>query len=67
LHHEREAEGPGDCDDVKLIGAFSTKRKAEEAIFLLLDKPGFKKHQAGFSIDEYEVDEVHWLSGFGQD
>jgi hypothetical protein len=67
LQHEREAEGPKDCDDVKFIGAFSTKKKAESAICQLIKKPGFKKYPSGFSIDEYTIDEIHWLSGFGMD
>jgi hypothetical protein len=67
LQHEREADGQKDCDDVKFIGVFSTRKKAESAIRLLIEKPGFKKYPSGFSIDEDVIDEVHWLSGFGED
>jgi len=67
LQHEREAEGPRDCDNVKCIGVFTTKKKTEEAILQLVKKPGFKKYKSGFTTDEYVLDEVNWVAGFGPD
>ena len=65
LQHEREQDGPNDHDDVKFIGVFSTRRKAERAIIQLVRKPGFMRYPSGFTIDECLIDKVNWTSGFG--
>lgn len=61
LQHVHEIN---DSEDVKLIGIYGTKKKAEDAKKRLKKAPGFKKNLKGFSIDEYVVDEDHWTEGF---
>jgi hypothetical protein len=72
LWHMRPIEGqanlgPGVDDietDDKLCGVFSTRERAEAAARHLTDVEGFSSHPDGFLIDEYEVDQVHWETGF---
>jgi len=54
----------GDEEDVKLIGVYSSRFAAEEAIDRLRQKPGFCDTPEGFSIDLYRVDQDHWDGGF---
>lgn len=63
LQHVREGES-GE-DDVKMIGVYSTRQRALEAIQRLSLKPGFRDFPDGFYIDEYPLDEDHWEDGFG--
>jgi hypothetical protein len=63
LHHSYEADG---CDETKLIGIYSSKTKAEDAIKRLADQPGFREHPADFSIDPYRLDVDHWAEGFSR-
>jgi hypothetical protein len=51
-------------DDEKLIGAYSSEEKAEEAKLRAMKKPGFQDAPDGFEISPYEVDQDHWLEGF---
>ncbi len=53
-----------DCDDLKMIGVFSSKKEALLAKRKLLKRPGFKIHRRGFFLDKYEVDFIHWDKGF---
>ncbi len=67
-----------DVEDIKFLGVFSTKEKAEEAVALLSKQPGFKDFSKiideddiendnieGFYITEVIVDEIHeWKEGF---
>lgn len=62
LHHVRRE---GDEEDVKLIGVYSSRETAREAIIPLISKPGFRRFPEGFEIDEYTVDKTCWSSGFG--
>lgn len=54
----------GNCDDIKFLGVFSTKRAALAAKKKLVAKPGFKKFKRGFCLDKYQVDFIHWDKGF---
>lgn len=54
----------GEYEDVKLIGIFSSKEKANQAIQSLKTKPGFEEAKNGFSIDEIELDHVEWSEGY---
>jgi hypothetical protein len=60
LNHVRE----GDVDEPKLLGVYSSRRRAEDAIARYLDLPGFRDEQEGFVVDRYTVDEDHWREGF---
>jgi hypothetical protein len=54
-------------EDLKLIGHYSTREKAEAALALVRDKPGFRDNPEGFTIWEIEVDkegEPGWPEGF---
>lgn len=62
LQHLREDDL---SEDVKFIGVFSSKEKAELAIKELSYQPGFRDYQSGFSLEEYIIDEVEWREGFG--
>jgi hypothetical protein len=63
LQHKYERE-PG-VDEVKYIGVYSMKANAEEAIQRLMIQPEFRDHSDGFYLDEYELDQDHWVEGFG--
>ncbi len=62
LQHVHEREG-GD-EDVKLIGVYSSREKAQAAVARLSRLPGFTDAAKGFHIDEYRVDQDHWVEGY---
>lgn len=51
-------------EDVKLIGVYSTRERAEQAAARLQTQIGFCDTPEGFSIDEYPIDEDHWTEGY---
>jgi len=60
--HELEIDG---CNELKLIGVFSTRERAEAAVDARRGKPGFVDHPDGFEIAAYVVDrDAAWLDGF---
>lgn len=61
LFHVREI---GRDEDIKLIGVYGSRQKAELALERSRCLPGFADHPDGFSIDAYEVDRDHWSEGF---
>lgn len=61
LHHSYELE---ECEETKLIGAYSTREQAELAINRLKYKNGFKYRPDAFVISEYELDQDNWTEGF---
>ena len=63
VQHERIKDE--DNEDVKIIGVYSSKENAGDAINRLRNQPGFKDHSNGFNIDEYEINKDHWVEGFG--
>jgi hypothetical protein len=62
LEHVRDPDGD---EDVKILGIYSTRDAAQEAIDRSLKLPGFRDHPDGFNIDEYTVDRDYWETGFG--
>lgn len=62
LQHEYETDGGG--DNVKFIGVYSSRERAEAAVERLRDQPGFSSYPEGFCIDEYKLDRDHWAEGF---
>jgi hypothetical protein len=64
VHHVQET---GDADEIKLIGIYSTRMRAEEAIRRLTPQPGFRAAPDAFHIDRYRVDEDYWPEGFVAD
>ncbi|MFK7900988.1 MAG: hypothetical protein AB8B61_09550 [Cyclobacteriaceae bacterium] len=61
LQHSYDLDG---CDETKLIGVYSTKHEAENAVHRLREQEGFKRTIEGFEIDEYEINKDHWTEGF---
>ncbi len=53
-----------DVEDVKLIGVYSSREKAQAAIARLVLAPGFSDAPDGFHIDEYRVDQDQWVEGY---
>ena len=51
-------------EDVKIVGVFESRKAAAEAILIVADQPGFRDHPGGFSIDQYQVGDIHWKEGF---
>ena len=62
LQHTHEF--PGDSEDVKFIGVYSSRSKAREAVGRLGIEPGFRDSIDGFAICEYSLDEDYWSDGF---
>ncbi|HQU45840.1 MAG TPA: hypothetical protein PK867_23700 [Pirellulales bacterium] len=54
----------GGAEDVKMIGAYSSRENAEAAITRLRRRAGFSEATAGFHIDEYQVDKDQWVEGY---
>jgi len=63
LQHERP-ETHDRMEDVKFIGAYSSRACAQEAVERLRLQPGFRDYPDDFTIDEYEIDKDHWAEGF---
>lgn len=51
-------------EDVKFIGVYSSREKAQEAVKRLTRLPGFADEPDGFHIDEYRIDQDQWAEGF---
>ena len=51
-------------EDVKFIGVYSSREKAQEAVARMARLPGFADAPDGFYIDEYRVDQDHWVEGY---
>jgi hypothetical protein len=58
--HSREDR----VEDVKFIGVYSSRDKAQAAVARLGRLPGFADAPDGFHIDEYRVDQDHWAQGY---
>ena len=60
--HEYERDG---CSEIKVIGVFSTRERAEAAVEARRNKPGFSDHPDGFEIMSYVIDrDAAWPDGF---
>ncbi|MGW1108531.1 DUF7336 domain-containing protein [Streptomyces sp. NPDC002540] len=53
-----------DGDDVKLLGIYSTKEKAEERIVRARLLPGFRDEPKCFTIVPYLLNDDTWEDGF---
>jgi hypothetical protein len=51
-------------EDVKFIGVYSSREKADAAVARLSSQAGFSEAPDGFHIDEYPVDQDHWVEGY---
>ena len=62
LQHVHEmADG---AENVKFIGVYSSRQKAQEAVKRLSGVPGFSEAPDGFHVDEYRLDEDQWVEGY---
>ncbi len=61
LQHSYEID---DCDETKVIGIYSSRGLAEQAVDRLCSKPGFRDRPDDFHIDAYPVDQDHWTEGY---
>jgi hypothetical protein len=52
------------AEDVKFIGVYSSREKAQEAAGRMGCLPGFADAPDGFHIDEYRVDQDQWAEGY---
>ena len=53
-----------DCDEIKIIGIFSTEKKAKKAVKKLKKQKGFKKYKKGFEVGPILVNQIYWDGGF---
>lgn len=51
-------------EDVKFIGVYSSREKAEAAMARLCRLPGFSDAPEAFHVDEYRLDQDHWVEGY---
>jgi hypothetical protein len=63
LFHEYESSPA--VDQIKLIGIYSSEKKAKAALERVRDKPGFRDHPEGFEITKVLLDRDDWREGFG--
>ncbi len=59
--HTHELNG---IDDVKLIGAYSSRADAQKAVQRKLAFPGFRDHPKGFHISRIKLGRDQWSEGF---
>lgn len=61
---EHSYENVDGIDETKLIGVFTSRDLAARAVESVSKQPGFVDIPDHFTIDEYQVDDVHWETGF---
>jgi hypothetical protein len=52
-------------EDTRMIGIFSTARRARDAVRKVHNKPGFRQYKRGFDVSKCLVDHPQWTEGFG--
>lgn len=62
LWHRRTDEEGRDHD--RLLGIYSTQKKAEEGLALVRDMPGFREYPEGFEINDGTIDKTYMTEGF---
>ena len=60
LQHSYELESG--CNETKVLGIFSSEKKAKDAIEMYKKLPGFCDHMKDLYIDKYFVDERCWTA-----
>lgn len=63
-HLEWFQELDDDVTDIVFIGAFSSEKRALEAIDMVRSRPRFAGHPEGFHISDIEVDVDYSTTGF---
>lgn len=65
VQHSYEVGEGGEFDETKVIGVFSSEKKAKEIVEEYKKISGFKEYPSEcFYIDKYELDKKHWEEGF---
>lgn len=65
LQHSYEVGAVGQFDEIKMIGVYSSREKAEKTIARYKMLLGFKDYPIScFYISKYEIDKDHWTDGF---
>src|SRR6266545_7168893 len=64
LQHSYQLDDAVSSEETKLIGVYSSRLNAEQAVKRLRKKPGFKRLPKYFCIDEYALDQDNWAEGF---
>ncbi|HZL59445.1 MAG TPA: hypothetical protein VFC38_07065 [Stellaceae bacterium] len=59
-----ERQLPSGSDEEKILGIYSTEKKAEEALARFKLKPAFKGFPDGFDMGPFTLDETYWQEGF---
>jgi len=60
-HAYEDAAG---CDEVKLIGIYSSEAAAKAAVDRLRKQPGFRDRPNDFHVEACELDKDHWTEGY---
>ncbi len=63
VHHVRAEAGR--ADDVRMIGVYSSKDAAKNAIARARMQPGFRRYPNGFKIAKHALDKDQLTEGFG--
>jgi homoserine kinase type II len=53
-----------ESEEVKMIGVYSSRQKADEAVARLKSQPGFCHTPQGFAVSKYVIDRDHWPEGY---
>lgn len=61
VHHVRAEQGR--ADDVRMIGVYSSKDAAKNAVLRAQMQPGFRHFPTGFKISKYSLDQDQWAAG----
>jgi hypothetical protein len=52
-------------DNLRVIGVFSSDRKARAAIRQVRKKPGFRERKRKFEVSRCVLDSAYWTEGYG--
>ena len=64
LLHSHELD---ECEEIKLIGVYTSRELAEDATRRLRDQPGFRLYPDGFHVGGYPLNTDYWAKGFKTD
>lgn len=57
-------EDANDDEQVRFIGVYRTRQRAEQAVSRLKSQVGFSDHPHDFHVEEYQLDQDHWVESF---
>jgi hypothetical protein len=52
------------CEDVKLLGIYSTEKAAKKVMAALAKRPGFSECPEGFHVEGFKLGATEWVDGF---